>query len=205
MSEIVNDKGVYEATLIFFDDLYIHAFIERHKLQILDSMAEKTALFKMDGLLKNLSDSYRLYVNKTIENKSEILKLKTEELLLHLYANNKERFSAFVYTVLSTADSRMKYLLESNVDILEDVAGMCALTRLTKTQLRKSVHNIYGLNPKEWLDQKRMEKACLLLKTTDNPIHSIATGCGYSTVSWFGSQFKKFYRLTPKEYREQNR
>lgn len=205
MSEIVNGNALYEATLIFFDDGYIHSFLERHALQILDCDGEKTVHFAMDRLLKNLSDSYKWYLDEPIEKKAEILKLKTEELLLHLYANHKARFSAFVQTVLSASEGRIKYLLESNADLFDDVAHMGALTRLSKTQLRKSVQNLYGVNPKEWLDKKRMEKAALLLKTTDRAIHAIATDCGYATLSWFGSQFKTFYRLTPKEYREQNR
>lgn len=44
----------------------------------------------------------------------------------------------------------------------------------------------------------------LLLKNSDKNISEIATECGYSTVSWFISQFKKEYSLTPKEFREQD-
>jgi AraC-like DNA-binding protein len=31
-----------------------------------------------------------------------------------------------------------------------------------------------------------------LLKTSDKSVSDIATGCGYSTVSWFIIQFKKY-------------
>jgi YesN/AraC family two-component response regulator len=40
--------------------------------------------------------------------------------------------------------------------------------------------------------------------SSNDSIGSIARTCGYSTVSWFGVQFKKAYGLSPKAYRKQN-
>lgn len=77
----------------------------------------------------------------------------------------------------------------------------CTLTRLTENKIRRYIKNEYNLTPKVWLDTKRLEKAVLMLKNTDNSISDIATECGYTTASWFISQFKKHYNHTPKEFR----
>jgi len=44
-------------------------------------------------------------------------------------------------------------------------------------------------------------KASLLLKNTDKTITQISSECGYSTSSWFISEFKKKFSLTPKDFR----
>jgi AraC-like DNA-binding protein len=78
---------------------------------------------------------------------------------------------------------------------------MCSITRLSENQLRRYIKKEYALTPKVWIDTKRFEKAILMLKNTNKTITDISTECGYSTVSWFISQFKKHYNQTPKEFR----
>ena len=71
----------------------------------------------------------------------------------------------------------------------------------TPSKIRKYFKDEFNTTPKLWINEKRLEKATLLLKTTDETISQIATSCGYSSVSWFILEFKKRYNLTPKDYR----
>ena len=50
----------------------------------------------------------------------------------------------------------------------------------------------------------RLLKAKTLLKTSNASISDIATSCGYSSVSWFIGQFKKYYKSTPYLFRQEN-
>ena len=106
--------------------------------------------------------------------------------------------------IVNTKSSRVQYILESNVDILNDISQMCQLTGLSKTALRKEMQKLYLKNPKEWLDMNRLLKAKTLLKTSNASISDIATSCGYSSVSWFIGQFKKYYKSTPYLFRQEN-
>ena len=118
--------------------------------------------------------------------------------------NERPAFLSFLNQVINTKPSRIKYILESNLDILNDVKDMCILTRLSNASLRKEMLILYNQKPKQWLDMQRLKKAVLILKNTNESISDIATSCGYSTVSWFIIQFKKQYKTTPFLYREQN-
>ena len=53
-----------------------------------------------------------------------------------------------------------------------------------------------------YLSRVRMENACLLLAETDEPIASVAAGCGFQTATYFHVCFKKAYGITPSEYRQ---
>lgn len=53
-----------------------------------------------------------------------------------------------------------------------------------------------------WINEKRLEKAEVLLQTTDYLITDICFLCGYESLSNFIYQFKKIYNISPAKYRK---
>jgi AraC-like DNA-binding protein len=204
MSEIVNDQGVYEAMMVYFDDGFVMDFIAKYVVELRQSSEKSVVSFSSDKLLKSLIDSFGLYINQDLKRQNEIVKLKTEEIFLHLLSQNPKDFAGFLKGISSSSKERVRHILEANLDLITSVENMCKIARVSKNELRVAMKNSFDMKPKEWLDSRRLEQASLLLKNTDETIASIATTCGYSTLSWFGVQFKKVYGVTPKRYREQN-
>ncbi len=60
----------------------------------------------------------------------------------------------------------------------------------------------FGIPFQDYLLQKRMEKAKLLLLTTELKNYEIAEQVGFEDVNYFITKFKKYYQITPKQYRE---
>ncbi len=63
----------------------------------------------------------------------------------------------------------------------------------------------FGTTLGEYICQKRLEHARLLLRSTTAPISSIALNVGYPEPNYFSRIFKKHTGLTPQEYRTQCR
>ena len=59
-----------------------------------------------------------------------------------------------------------------------------------------------GSTFKELLQQKRLDRAQQLLRTTRLPVQAIAESVGYETTSYFYTIYKKAFGITPKEYRD---
>jgi AraC-like DNA-binding protein len=57
----------------------------------------------------------------------------------------------------------------------------------------------------EYINQVRSNRACYLLRETDENVHQIARECGFYSISNFNKQFRKFNSITPGEYRDQYR
>jgi len=205
MSEIVDNQGAYEALLVYFDDDFMMRFINKHPINFNNVEENDICAFSADRLLSSLIDSISLYIHQKVEQKNEILKLKVEEIFLHLLSEYKTEFTAFLHAIKSTSKERIRYILEANIDMITSVEDMCKITRLSKGELRKETQKLFGLQPKAWLNKQHLEEASILLQNSDDTISSIATKCGFATSSWFGVQFKKQFSLTPREYREQNR
>ena len=61
---------------------------------------------------------------------------------------------------------------------------------------------IFGIPFQDYLLQKRMEKAKILLLTSKLKNYEIAEQIGFEDVNYFGMKFKKYYGLSPKQYKE---
>jgi AraC-like DNA-binding protein len=61
-----------------------------------------------------------------------------------------------------------------------------------------------GYTPNAYVIQRKMERAELMLVTTDNSVKSIARALGYDDYSYFNRVFKKNAGITPQQYREKH-
>ena len=61
-----------------------------------------------------------------------------------------------------------------------------------------------GISPQEYLLQCRFKNGCRLLKETDYPVQKIAQLVGYEDPLAFSKAFKKYYKISPTVFREQN-
>lgn len=58
-----------------------------------------------------------------------------------------------------------------------------------------------GITPLKYINQKKIEKAQLILITDETPVKNVAFSLSYGDYSYFNRLFKKTTRLTPQEYR----
>ena len=201
MSERVINNKEYKSFVLYFDDKFIFDFIKKYNLDI--SSKNDLALFKLtykdDENFENTINSFQNYIDTKLN--TNLLKLKVEEIFLHILRINKIQMNDFLNTISKTANDRTIFILESNIDILQSLDDMCSITNQSQAQLRRYIKTKYNKTPKVWIDEKRVQKAQVLLTNTQNTISDISTSCGYSTVSWFTSQFKKYTNTTPKDFR----
>lgn len=74
---------------------------------------------------------------------------------------------------------------------------------LSQGYLSVMFKKIFGIPFQDYLLQKRMEKAKILLLTTELKNYEIAEQIGFEDVNYFGMKFKRYYGISPKQYKEQ--
>ena len=79
---------------------------------------------------------------------------------------------------------------------------LAEMVGLSVYQLDQRIRGLFHLSAGQFITQTRIEKACNLLKCTNDIIANIALDCGYSDQSAFTRQFKQTTGLTPKAYRK---
>jgi AraC-like DNA-binding protein len=201
MSERIINNKQYKSFVIYFNDKFVFDFIKKYNIDI--SSRNDLELFKLtykdDENFDDTIKSFQNYIDTKLN--TNLLKLKIQEIFLHILRVNKIQMNDFLNTILKTSKDRISFILESNIDILKSVDDMCSITNQSQAQLRRYIKNKYNKTPKVYLDEKRVQKAKILLNNTQNTISDISTSCGYSTTSWFISQFKKYTNTTPKDFR----
>lgn len=94
----------------------------------------------------------------------------------------------------------MKHFIDSNpYDIT--LAQLARLFHYNEKYLGRLFKQKTGQTIKEYSNQSRIRQACRLLTEGDDTILSIALRLGFNNVTYFNRLFKKYYDLTPTEYR----
>lgn len=79
--------------------------------------------------------------------------------------------------------------------------SLAKMTHTSKYYLSHSFKEYSGQSIIDYLIDKRIEEASVLLKTTNHPISAIAQMVGYETTSYFSSAFKNRMKMSPLNYR----
>ncbi len=84
-----------------------------------------------------------------------------------------------------------------SIDFLANFIGY------SKTHFMTVFKQHTGTSCTEFVIQVRLSKACELLVNTTEPVLEIANNIGFNNLSNFNRQFKRYYLLTPSQYRKQ--
>lgn len=76
-----------------------------------------------------------------------------------------------------------------------------SITNLSTSQTIRSFKQAYGLPPYEYLSQRRIESAKVLLRGSMLSIHDISLQLGFSDQYYFTKYFKKKCGISPKDFR----
>ena len=82
---------------------------------------------------------------------------------------------------------------------VEDLAKSC---HISETHFRRVFTSYMKMSPLEYINTVRINTACELLETTDDPVADIAHKCGFTTNSTFNRNFKQLMGVTPLEWRK---
>ena len=84
---------------------------------------------------------------------------------------------------------------------LEDIAEQAVVSKSTALNLfRRYLHD----TPVHYLLKYRLQESASLLVTTQKKVIVIAQNVGFENVDYFCKMFKKYYKMTPTEYREKH-
>ena len=101
--------------------------------------------------------------------------------------------------------SAIDYIRANISDPELSIKDMADAVGFSEVHFRKLFRISYGISPKQYLQNLRLDMAKNLLETGNVSITSIATDCGYSTIYYFSKLFKTKTGYSPYEYRERFR
>ena len=97
---------------------------------------------------------------------------------------------------------KVKLLLDEQFYEPIDMDYISNTVYLSSEYIRKMFKNVYNISPIQYLIEKRIEAAKILLEQHDCTIKSIAKACGFQNEYYFCRIFKQVSGITPSEYRK---
>lgn len=146
---------------------------------------------------------YKNLINLT-DNNSPAAKELVKELIYMLNAEICKNNYLRMKPKESMSEKVLAYMrknLQKNI-ALEDLSD---LVHLEKSYFTRQFKKSTGKTPINALIEMRMEKACDLIANTDIKITQIAQMCGYNNTSFFISQYKRKFGVTPENHRKESR
>lgn len=85
---------------------------------------------------------------------------------------------------------------------VKDIVNAASIARVT---LEKRFKAVLGRTMHAEIKRVQMERVKELLRTTDLPMHKIASRTGFEYVEYLSNSFRQLHGMTPGQYRKQNR
>ena len=198
---VSENRPGYRALAIYFDDGWATAMLARYGLRAeTDGESEVTLRRRLAPESPPLLLARSLWAMLPDPASVPALRLRTEALFADLFAAMPRTMGAFFATLTQDADGRFAKVIEENLDMIDSVDAMARLVRMSPAHFRRRFKARYGTSPRRWLEQKRLERAALLLAEGGLSVKEVAAACGFASVSWFIERFKKRYKTTPKRF-----
>lgn len=205
MNQILSNEK-YESLLIFIPDEYLN--------EILDLSYTKEIKLKKNNIspyIQGCTGSYMKkevemiveLINDDLEEYNNIVKMKIKELLLYIIKSDSSgEMCEFIYNCSRNLDNDFRKYMESNFDKSDNLKKISSELNMSLSTFKRKFQLYYETTPGKWINEKRLEKAEILLQTTDYSITDICFLCGYESLSNFIYQFKKIHNITPRKYRK---
>ena len=183
------------------------SFLKKHRLL---EDAEKTLLSiqhrgplpfssKTEDIIAEILSEDHNFDSKRYFLESKILELIATQINEHL---NRQQVALPVDNTMKKV-YEVERVISGDLSAQYSIAQLALIIGLNAFTLKKEFKRIFGKTIFEYTLQLRMKKASELLTHTEKPIYDISEQVGYKNPTHFTAAFKKFYQLTPKQYRKE--
>ncbi len=198
ISDIIPKDNSFEAVVFFFDEEITDEFLNNFEVFTKEDTSTNLVL-EYDQNLRLFTDTLlTLYRGK---NQHQFTRPKLLELL-HLISISKQgsEFLSKLFQLKKRAKKNIRTFMNNNFDKPLDVEDYSYLTGRSISTFRRDFKSKFGISPKKWLIERRLEKASFLLKDTNDSVTSIARQVGYENTPHFIKTFQKKFNISPKQF-----
>ncbi len=98
---------------------------------------------------------------------------------------------------ISAALAFIELHYDQNIKVSE-LSDACSMS---ETHFRRLFEEYTNMPPMDYVNLTRIQRACELMKKTNDSMDMIASKCGFSTTSTFNRNFKKFLDTSPYQWK----
>ncbi|MEL6626890.1 MAG: AraC family transcriptional regulator [Bacteroidota bacterium] len=202
VTDMLSDTQGFESYHIFFDDLYLEQLLSELAITPTDIVHSSVFLKREVPSIAALWFEQLHHIHQwRTSGIEDLMKLKVKELFVMLRMEDTDQhLAAFLLGLKQRHVRNLLQFMQTHYDKPLTVGDYASLTGRSVSTFRREFKAKFGLAPKKWIMQQRMEKARDLVAHTQLNVTDIAAAVGYENISHFISAFKKHYGQTPKQF-----
>ena len=169
-----------------------------------------TAKNRDEDKLEGLGTGVDAYIvkpfNMDILRRTIVNLINSRRMLRLKYGRNDELESKVQKVEMKSPDEKlleriMKVINEniSNSDLSVDT--IASTVGISRVHLHRKMKELTGQTPHDFIRNIRLKQAAHLLSTGDMNVTEVMYACGFSNSASFSTIFKRFYGMTPRDYK----
>lgn len=127
--------------------------------------------------------------------------------LVFLVGQNSQQKKAVPTDKVLRDITRIKQMLQYVEEHLADeltVAAIAESANLSESECLRCFRTMVNTAPIQYVKKLRLQRAAILLETTDWKVSDIAAQCGFQEMSYFSKSFRQWTGVSPSKYREKS-
>lgn len=211
LQELPSDFSGWEVLVLYLKDDYLKNIFEEFRQYLrLDNLprvsADMIQIFEINKQIRNCYESLLPYFEKPQLLPDTIFEGKFKELLFNILAHPRNNhILAYINQITGDYAIPIWEVMETNYFYDLKISEFAEIANRSTTTFRRDFEEYYHTTPGKWLTIRRLDKAKLLLKSSDKSISDITFDCGFRNVSHFSRIFKEKFNSSPTKYRIQNK
>lgn len=201
MSESTN--AAYRSLVFFFDDKILKEFVGQN-LELFESHGTETINSTLLLTLKS-NETFGKYVESLLpyfktktKYLNQFLKLKVQELLLHLLEFDKQnQLKDLLFSIYAGQKADLEYIVNTFYQKPLSLNELARISGRSLSSFKREFLEKYGESPGQWIKDKKLEQAAFLLKNNLGNVEQVADMVGYESVSHFIKTYKAKFGITP--------
>ena len=132
----------------------------------------------------------------------------TADLLLHRLRMALSGCGDAVPTARTGVSALRPHLLRRVQDYIDEhpeadtrLVTLAGLVAMSPRHFLRAFHRAVGTTPHRYVLDRRLDRACELLRRSEQPVCDIARGCGFCSAAHFATLFHRYRGCTPSEFR----
>lgn len=202
MAEYIEEGLRFEALLVFLHLKIITDAIGYIAAKCYFEHGSSFLIFPTNKHIDDYKNQLRGYFDTPILKDKNLLQLKQKEILLLLLKTiASTQLSGFILSLSKNNPEDIEYVVEKYLLQALSIADYASLSNRSLTSFTRDFRSMFNAPPRQWINQKRLEHAYLLLNNTTDRVSEISDACGFESASYFIRLFKKQYGYTPLAFR----
>jgi AraC family transcriptional regulator, exoenzyme S synthesis regulatory protein ExsA len=212
MQETIDSN--YRSLVFFFNEKLLKEFVGLHletapqppegelkldlETPLLGAGGLGLLVFEMTESLNKFTESIFPYFHHETPYLNHFLRLKLQELLLHiLEIDASGQFQSILFSLYKGEKIDLEYLMNSYYLKSLSLEELSRLSGRSLSAFKRDFQEQFNTSPAVWIKNKRLEYASLQLGKTDKNVSEISMEIGYESVSHFIKAYKEKFGQTP--------